>query len=116
VFVFSQELNRHLYEAIEVSLKGIDGAESLIDNLYRVNTSQEITCTECNNVSATVRPADFDLGVQVKGCNDLAAGLLGVVERETLSGYRCSQCDDKVRIAPAFAWSCVVVCERCCGV
>lgn len=73
-----QELNRHLYEAIEGSLKNITEAESLIDNLYRVTKDQEVHCTGCHAVSRQTPPASFDLTVPTKGVCACVCGYLFV--------------------------------------
>lgn len=69
-FSIEQELNRKLYDAIKVSLKGIKGAakaEGLIDGLYRTKQASETHCPKCRTVKENEVEEGFDLLPSVKG-------------------------------------------------
>ncbi|XP_076349465.1 ubiquitin carboxyl-terminal hydrolase 40-like isoform X2 [Tachypleus tridentatus] len=93
-----QELNRILFSAIENSLVGTSG-KSLISQLYRGSTVNQITCQLCGKVSE--REEDFlDLNVIVTGYSSLQDSLNNTyLHRELMKGknqYHCSSCNQLV--------------------
>ena len=84
------ELNRVLFEAIEIALSGTV-YESLIQELYFGQQNTVITCTQCNQ--SRKRPEPFlDLMLTVKGNKGVEQALEQLFSFDELDGVECETC------------------------
>ena len=83
-------MNRILFEAIEVALKGTV-YESLVEEMFFGVTTSYITCPECGN-AMTVREKFIDLPLHVEGFKGVGESLADYFTPEEIEGVYCQHC------------------------
>ena len=89
----AEEFFNNLMDQLSENLKGLE-KESSISRTFGGRVVHEIVSTECDHKSQS--KSDFcTLGIDIRNCKDLEAGLGKLVENEHLTGgnrYNCDSC------------------------